>query len=99
VRASLAATTGVEEPADVAKYLLAGADVVMTTSALLRHGPAYAAILLDGLSAWMDRKGFATLDDVRGILSVAPGTDEDAHEREGYVSALRDANSSAYGPW
>ena len=43
VRASLAATTGVEVPADVASYLLAGADVVMTTSALLRHGPQYAA--------------------------------------------------------
>jgi dihydroorotate dehydrogenase (fumarate) len=99
VRASLAATTGVEEPADVAKYLLAGADVVMTTSALLRHGPAYAAVLLDGLSAWMDRKGFATVGDVRGILSVAPGADEEAHERAGYVSALRDANSGAYGPW
>jgi Dihydroorotate dehydrogenase len=28
--ASLAATTGVEGPADVIKYLLAGADVVMT---------------------------------------------------------------------
>jgi dihydroorotate dehydrogenase (fumarate) len=38
LRASLAATTGVEEPADVVKYLLAGADVVMTASALIRHG-------------------------------------------------------------
>ena len=33
VSASLAATSGVEVPADVARYLLAGADVVMTTSA------------------------------------------------------------------
>ncbi len=49
VRASLAATTGVETPADVAKYLLAGADVVMTASALLRHGPEHATVLLDGL--------------------------------------------------
>ena len=45
VRASLAATTGVETPADVAKYLLAGADVVMTASALLRHGPEHATVL------------------------------------------------------
>ena len=50
VRAALAATGGVEGPADVAKYLLAGADVVMTASALLRHGPEYASVLLDGLS-------------------------------------------------
>src|SRR6202043_2125539 len=43
---SLAATTGVEGPADVIKYLLAGADVVMTASALIRHGPGHAAVLL-----------------------------------------------------
>ena len=39
VKASLAATRGVESAAEVVKYLLAGADAVMTTSALLRHGP------------------------------------------------------------
>ena len=50
VRCALAATTGVEDPADVVKYLLAGADVVMTASALLRHGPEHATVLLDGLS-------------------------------------------------
>jgi dihydroorotate dehydrogenase (fumarate) len=99
VRAALAATTGVEAADDVASYLLAGADVVMTTSALLRHGPAHATVLLDGLSAWMERKGFASVDDVRGILSVPPDADEDAHERTSYVGALRNANSSAYGPW
>jgi dihydroorotate dehydrogenase (fumarate) len=99
VRAALAATTGVEDTADVARYLLAGADVVMTTSALLRHGPTYATVLLDGLTAWMDRKGFTSVDELRGILAVAPGTDEAAHERAGYVSALRAANSSTYGPW
>jgi dihydroorotate dehydrogenase (fumarate) len=71
----------------------------MTTSALLRHGPAHAVVLLDGLSAWMTRKGFAAVDDLRGILAVAPGIDEAAHERASYVSALRDANSSVYGPW
>jgi dihydroorotate dehydrogenase (fumarate) len=98
VRAALAATTGVEAADDVARYLLAGADVVMTTSALLRHGPAHATVLLDGLSAWMERKGFAAVDDARGILAVAADADRDAHERASYVGALRDANSGAYGP-
>ena len=51
MRAALAATSGVEDPADLASYLLAGADVVMTASALLRHGPEHAMLLLDGLSA------------------------------------------------
>ncbi len=98
VRASLAATTGVETSADVAKYLLAGADIVMTASALLRHGPGHAAVLLDGLSEWMAQKGFAAVDDLRGLLAVAPDADGAAVERAGYVTALRDANRGIYDP-
>ncbi len=99
VRAALAATSGVEVPADVARYLLAGADVVMTTSALLRHGPNYAAELLDGLSRWMTRKSFQAVDEVRGLLAVPQEADAAAYERAGYVSAMRAANAGAYAPW
>ena len=99
VRASLAATSGVEGPADVVKFLLAGADVVMSTSALLRHGPGHATILLGGLSEWMERKGFTTVDEVRGLLSVPRDRDGSEYERAGYVTALRAANASPYGPW
>jgi dihydroorotate dehydrogenase (fumarate) len=99
VRASLAATSGVEVAADLARYLLAGADVVMTTSALLRHGPGYAAELIDGLSAWMARKGFTALDEVRGLLAVPTAADPAAHERAAYVTAMRAANAGAYNPW
>ncbi|HEX3307368.1 MAG TPA: dihydroorotate dehydrogenase-like protein, partial [Streptosporangiaceae bacterium] len=98
LRASLAATTGVEGPADVIKYLLAGADVVMTASALIRHGPGHAAVLLDGLSEWMTRKRYPSVAGVRGMLALPEGTDEVAYERAGYVSAMRAANSSR-GPW
>jgi len=98
VRACLAATTGVETAADVAKYLLAGADVVMTASALLRHGPGYAGVLLGELSDWMARKGFGSVAEVRGLLSVPAGTDEAAYERAGFVTAL-DAANRGYGPW
>jgi dihydroorotate dehydrogenase (fumarate) len=93
VRAALAASTGVEDPAHVAKYLLAGADVVMTASALLRHGPQHATALLDGLTAWMTRKGFTTVDELRGMLAVPPGTDKAQYERASYVGALRAANA------
>jgi dihydroorotate dehydrogenase (fumarate) len=91
VRASLAATGGVAEPADVVKYLLAGADVVMTASALIRNGPEYAATLLSGLCDWMARKGFTGIDDLRGVLAVPTGTDAAAYERAGYVKALQQA--------
>jgi dihydroorotate dehydrogenase (fumarate) len=96
VHAALAATTGVEDAADVIKYLLAGADVVMTASALLRHGPEHAMTLLDGLSDWMTRKGFATVGELRGLLAVPPGTAEVAYERAGYVSGLQAAKRT-YG--
>jgi dihydroorotate dehydrogenase (fumarate) len=98
LRASIAATTGVEGPADVIKYLLAGADVVMTASALIRHGPAHATVLLDGLSEWMARKGYPSIAGVRGMLALPAGIDQPAYEREGYVRAMRAANSSR-GPW
>jgi len=98
VGASLAGTTGVDSPSDVAKYLLAGADVVMTASALLRHGPEHAAVLLDGLSGWMVRKGFTEVSELRGMLAVPADADQAAYERAGYVRALRAANSGQ-GPW
>jgi dihydroorotate dehydrogenase (fumarate) len=99
VNAALAATTGVETPEDVCKFVLAGADVVMTASALLRHGPQYAAVLVEGLGDWMERKGFADLGACRGKLSVPAETDGAEYERASYVGALRAANMSEYGPW
>jgi dihydroorotate dehydrogenase (fumarate) len=99
IRAALAATSGVETPGDVAAYLLAGADVVMTASALLRHGPEHATVLLDGLSAWMSRKGFQAVGELRGMLAVPGDADEAAYERASYVSAMRAANVGMYQPW
>jgi dihydroorotate dehydrogenase (fumarate) len=98
VNAALAATTGVEKPDDVVKYLLAGADVVMTASALLRHGPAYAGVLLDGLTAWMTRKGYTSPTQLRGLLAVPADTHEADYERAGYVTALQQGQQT-YNYW
>jgi dihydroorotate dehydrogenase (fumarate) len=94
LRCSLAATTGVVTWADVAAYLLAGADAVMTTSALLRHGPGYAAHLLGGLASWMQRKGFGTVAELRGLLSAESGLAVPG--RTGYRSAIEQA-THAFG--
>ena len=98
LRASLAATTGVDDATDVVKYLLAGADVVMTASALIRHGPNHARVLIDGLSSWMSRMEFSSVTEVRGLLSVPAEQDESVRERAGYVAELRAADMG-YGPW
>jgi dihydroorotate dehydrogenase (fumarate) len=96
IKASLAATSGVDSHHDLARYLLAGADVVMTTSALLRHGPGHAAEMLDGLSAWMGRKGFQRVDQLRGMLAASADIDQDSYQRAGYMEAMRSANAGVY---
>lgn len=70
VNASLAATSGVESHVEVVKYLLAGADVVMTASALLRHGPSHIGALRDGLADWIEGRGFADIGAMRGRLAA-----------------------------
>ncbi|HKI19819.1 MAG TPA: dihydroorotate dehydrogenase-like protein, partial [Isosphaeraceae bacterium] len=67
---SLAASTGVHTSEDVLKLLLVGADVTMTTSALLRHGPAYLRTLLDGLPTWLEQRGYGSIEQVKGSLSL-----------------------------
>jgi dihydroorotate dehydrogenase (fumarate) len=47
----------------------------------------------------MARKGFDTVDDVRGLLAVPHDADAAAYGRSGYVAAMRAANAGAYSPW
>jgi dihydroorotate dehydrogenase (fumarate) len=87
-RASLAASTGVSTVTDVVKFLLAGADVVMTTSALLRHDIGYMATLVDGLRIWMDEREIASLADMRGMMSWQRSRDRSVYTRANYLRIL-----------
>ncbi len=88
-RASLAASTGVNSAEEVVKYLLVGADVVMTTSSLLRHGPGHMAALLAGLTKWLDAREFTSLKQVRGLMSQRSMRDPQAFERANYIKILQ----------
>ena len=88
LRASLAASTGVDTAEQVIKYLLVGSDVVMTTSALLRHGPAHMRVLLTGMEQWLEARG-VTPTDIRGRMSQANIRDPAAFERANYISILQ----------
>src|SRR3546814_12181371 len=68
---SLGASGGVEGAGEVVKYLLAGADAVLTASALLRHGPRYLTLLVVGLVGWLDAHGAVSVDVIRGRMSAA----------------------------
>jgi len=98
VRASLAASTGVETADEVVKYLLAGADVVMATSALLRHGPGHVAVLLKGLEAWLAAREFGSVDQVRGLMSQAKLANPEAFERANYLKILANYGQAATNP-
>jgi dihydroorotate dehydrogenase (fumarate) len=89
VRGSLAASTGVETAEQVIKYLLAGADAVMTTSALLRHGVSHMKTLVDGLSQWLEAREIGSLASIRGKLSQQNVRDPAAFERANYVEILQ----------
>jgi dihydroorotate dehydrogenase (fumarate) len=87
--ASLAATTGVHSHIEAAKYLLAGADVVMTTSAVLKHGPGHFSVIRADLDRWMDSKGFASVAQIRGSMSQQHVADPTAFERANYIKILQ----------
>ena len=88
VDVSLAATTGVQGPDEVIKYVLAGADAVMAASALLRHGPVVIGDLVRGLGEWMDRRGYQSIAQMKGILSQRQVADPSAFARANYIRIL-----------
>ena len=87
-RASLAAGTGVETADEVIKYLLTGADAVMTTSALLRHGPRYLRSLITGLETWLSARGFASVTAIKGLMRHSHQEETDARGRSDYIQSL-----------
>jgi len=95
VDASLAASTGVHTGTDAAKVLLAGADVAMMTSALLRHGPGYAATVRAQLVAVLAEREYASVAELRGSMSRQAMPDPAGFERANYVRTLASWSSRA----
>ena len=85
---SLAATSGAHSGADIAKGLLVGADVVMMTSALLRHGPEHIALVEAELRGWMEEHEYRSVSELRGSASAATVEDPSAFERANYMTTL-----------
>jgi dihydroorotate dehydrogenase (fumarate) len=88
VTASLAATTGVHGPVEAIKYLMAGADVVMSTSAVLQEGPAFFTRVIRDMTEWMEKKGYESVDQMRGSMSQQSVLDSTAFVRANYIKTL-----------
>jgi dihydroorotate dehydrogenase (fumarate) len=95
VKSSLAATTGVHSHVEAIKYLMAGADVVMSTSALLQQGPAFLSRLLSDVSAWMYKKGYSSVAQMRGSMSQQSIPDSTAFVRGNYIRVLESYKAGA----
>lgn len=91
VKLSLAATTGVQSVVEVVKYLLAGADAVMTASTLYKNGIGYLNDMNRDLDNWMNMMGFENLAAFRGSMSQQNVSDPTAYERANYIKILEGA--------
>lgn len=88
VHASLAATTGIHDHIDVVKMLLAGADVTMMASALLRHGPGRLTEMVAGLSEWLEDNDYLSVEQMQGSMSQESVPDPSSFERANYLETL-----------
>ena len=85
---SLAGTTGVHTGMDALKLLLAGANVAMTASAVLLHGPEVIATMIDSMRAWMADRDYASIQQLRGSMSHRNVPDPSVYERLNYYQTL-----------
>ena len=86
---ALAASSGIHGGTDAVKALMVGADVAMTTSALLHHGPEHLRTIEAELVAWMIEHEYESVDQLRGSASQAAVEDPSAFERANYMRTLR----------
>jgi dihydroorotate dehydrogenase (fumarate) len=90
---SLAATTGIHGAKELIKYLLAGADVGMCASTLLKHGIPWIKDIIEDLKRYMTEMQFKTIDAFRGSMSQLHISDPSAFERGNYIQIVGNKKS------
>lgn len=88
IKANLAATSGIHTAEDVIKMLLAGANVTMMASALLKHGIDHLRTVEHNLVEWMTVREYISVTQMRGSVSKMHAEDPSAFERAQYMKAL-----------
>jgi dihydroorotate dehydrogenase (fumarate) len=89
VKASLAATTGIHSAEDVLKMTMAGADICMLASVLLKNGVEELSKILDGMQNWMKDHEYDSISQMKGSMSAQSTADPDAFERANYIKTLQ----------
>jgi dihydroorotate dehydrogenase (fumarate) len=88
IGANLAATSGIHRATDVLKMLMAGADVTMLCSVLLRRGINHIRVIEREMREWMEEHGYESVEQLKGSMSQKNCPDPGAFERAQYIRAL-----------
>ena len=88
INANIAATNGIHYGEDAIKLLLAGADTVQIVSTIYKNGFGSITEMLKDIEAWMDRKGYKSIDDFKGKLAKKNLKDPYAYRRAQYIDIL-----------
>jgi dihydroorotate dehydrogenase (fumarate) len=88
IRASLAATSGIYQAHDVIKLVMAGADVTMLCSALMRYGIEHIQRIEMEVATWLEEHNHNSLRELKGIMSQKNCPDPSAFERAQYDRGL-----------
>jgi dihydroorotate dehydrogenase (fumarate) len=88
IELDLAATTGIHDWSDTTKMILAGADVTMMASALLKRGPIALTEAVEGLRRWLDANEYESVAQAKGSMSRLSVPDPDQYERANYMTTL-----------
>lgn len=89
VRCGLAVSGGVHTAHDALKAVMCGAHAVQVVASLVRGGPPKLAELRDGVSAWLEDNGCASLRQIRGSLDRTRSPDPKTLERVHYMRLLQ----------
>jgi dihydroorotate dehydrogenase (fumarate) len=88
IKADLAATSGIHTAQDVLKMLMAGANVTMMTSALLRKGIGHLREVISEMEIWMAEHEYESVRQMQGSMSQKSVAEPAAFERANYIKAL-----------
>ena len=88
VRLSLAATSGIHRATDAIKMLMAGADVTMLCSAILRHGVKHIGVIEREMRTWLEEHEYESVRQLQGSMSQKNCPDPAAFERAQYMRAI-----------
>jgi len=89
VEASLAATRGIQTHLDVLKIMMAGGDVAMMCSELIRNGYQRITEILNDLQIWMEEHEYDSIALMKGSMSQKSVGDKAAFERANYMKILQ----------